>query len=337
MNIVLGAAVVGLLGLASVRSGRMLGRLEAGAWIVATAAALWAISPILLGLCIVTSALGIGVIGWFGRAPLAARGGPPVAPQAGPPPDVLVVLPALNEAENLTLHLPAAPPTVLGQRVELLVVDDGSTDETSAVARSLGARVVRSPVNRGGGHALRAGFTAATELGASYVVTLDADGQHRFEDLPVVLGPLVRGEADLVVGSRRLGRSEGHSAIRSIGVDVFNTLLGALLGRRITDCASGYRALRVSMLPRLALAEDRHHTAELLLLAKRAGLRVVEVPIVIVPRSFGESRKGTTLRYACRFTRSMARSWWRATATRGAAPRAPAPTSLGVPPPPDGA
>lgn len=315
---VFGAAMAAMVGLLAVRNGRLLGRGEAAAWGVTLLAALVALPTVWAAAIVLVGTAAVGLILWFGQAPPVAAAPPspgerPPLGGAGPV-DVLLVLPALDEAESLALLLPQVPASLLGHRIRALVVDDGSTDDTSAVAARLGALTVRSPVNRGGGHALRLGFAAARALRARYVVTLDADGQHRLEDLPVLLAPLLSGAADLVVGSRRLGRSVGHSAVRSAGVDLFNLVLGALLGRRVTDCASGYRALRGEVLDRLSLEEDRHHTAEVLLRAEGLGLRVREAPIVIVPRAFGESRKGTTIRYACRFACSIARSWARASA-----------------------
>ena len=330
---VFGAAMAAMVGLFAVRDGRLLGRGEALVWGLALLAALVALPTAWAAATVLFSCTAAGLILWFGQAPAASPGtgtstatgtttGRPLLGGAGPI-DILLLMPALNEAESLAQLLPQAPKTVLGHPVRTLVVDDGSTDDTAAVAARLGAFVVRSPVNRGGGHALRLGFAAARAVGARHVVTLDADGQHRFEDLPVLLAPLLTGDADLVVGSRRLGRSVGHSAVRSVGVDLFNLVLGALLGRRVTDCASGYRAIRGDILGRLPLEEDRHHTAELLLLAEGLGLRVAEAPIVIVPRAFGESRKGTTIRYACRFACSVARSWARASAISHSTTAAP--------------
>jgi glycosyltransferase involved in cell wall biosynthesis len=190
------------------------------------------------------------------------------------------------------------------------VVDDGSTDGTPDVAEENGALVARSLMNVGGGHALQVGFAAARRLGARWVVTLDADGQHQPAELPLLLAPLLRGEADVVVGSRHLGQSVGHERTRALGLRIFNALLSFLLGRRITDCSSGYRAFDLEKLRTLRLVQDRHHTAELLIEAARNGLRIVEVGIVISPRRSGESKKGTNWRYGVRFARTVAQAWW---------------------------
>ena len=170
---------------------------------------------------------------------------------------------------------------------------------------------MRCPINLGGGQALQVGFAAARRLGARVVVTMDADGQHRFEDLPAVVGPVLEGRAQVVVGSRHLGESVGHQRVRAIGLWVFNLVLSLLTGRRITDCSSGFRAFDAASLAGLRLVQDRHHTAELLIEAARARLRILEVPITIVPRLHGETRKGTNWRYGMRFARTVMTSWLR--------------------------
>lgn len=225
--------------------------------------------------------------------------------------DIVIVMPALDEAENLPAVLDAAPQEVAGHRVQVVVVDDGSEDGTSEVAAAHGAIPVRTPINVGGGHALQVGFAMARRLKARWVVTMDADGQHRWDDLPTVLAPLLAGAAEVVVGSRRLGQSVGHETFRSVGLDLFNALVSFLVGRRISDCSSGYRGFDLARLLTLRLVQDRHHTAELLIEASRRGLRIVEVPIVILPRAFGTSKKGTNWRYGFRFARTVLSSWAR--------------------------
>lgn len=218
---------------------------------------------------------------------------------------IVVVLPAFNEAENLPFVLRRAPQAVGGVAVRCLVADDGSTDGTAEVALACGALVVRASENGGGGRALRLGYLGAERLGARIVVTMDADGQHDFANLDALVGPVLDGRADFVIGSRRLGNQVGGDTARSLGVSVFNGVLTAVTRQRITDCASGFRAFRSEPLARLNLVQDRHHTAETIIEAKRKGLRIAEVPITIHPRHAGASKKGTTWKYALRFARTV--------------------------------
>ena len=227
------------------------------------------------------------------------------------PVDLVLVMPAYDEADNLRAILPARPAQLLGLDAHLVVVDDGSRDATAEVAAAHGAWAVRSPHNRGGGFALKLGFVAARRLGARIVITLDADGQHRFEDLPTVLAPLLAGTADLVIGSRRLGAAVDATRVRALGVRVFSALLTFLTRQRISDCASGLRGLRLARLGELRLHQARHHTAELIIEAARRRLIIAEVPITIVPRHSGQTKKGGSFGYALRFAGTILTSWWR--------------------------
>ncbi|HEY7131037.1 MAG TPA: glycosyltransferase family 2 protein [Candidatus Limnocylindrales bacterium] len=228
---------------------------------------------------------------------------------------VLVCVPAYDEADNLPGVLDAIPASVSGLPTHVLVIDDGSTDDTAAVARRLGALVVRHPVNSGQGAALQTGYLVAERLGVDVVVTLDADGQHDPAEIDRLVGPIVRDEADFVVGSRRTGDggpdSETGSRTREAGISIYTRLMNLLGGTQVTDIANGYRAIRASRLAEISFTEDQFHNPELLLGAARAGLRVVDVPVTIRRRTSGQSKKGTDLRYGLGFLRVMLKTWLR--------------------------
>jgi len=225
--------------------------------------------------------------------------------------ELVLIMPAYDEADNLRELLPTRPREVLGRPAHLVVVDDGSRDDTALAAAEHDAWPIRLATNRGGGFALKVGFAAARRLGARYVITLDADGQHRFADLPTVLAPLCGGAAHVVIGSRRLGRSLDTSRLRNLGVRVFSAVLTLISGRRITDCASGLRGLDLASLGTLSLRQRRHHTAELIIEAARRDLVIVEVPITIAPRRRGASKKGSSVLYALRFAATILSAWLR--------------------------
>ena len=224
---------------------------------------------------------------------------------------IVVVSPAYNEAATVGDVVRSIPEEVEGLRVVPVVVSDGSEDRTARRAREAGALVTELPIRRGGGLALRVGYEIALQLGAEIVVTMDADGQHLAEELPVLVRPILDGEADYVNGSRILGDFERESLVRHIGVHVFARLVTILTGRRITDPSSGYRAARAELLQRFVLEEDQFWTTEVLIEALRHRARVVEVPVTIVARAGGRTKKPATLRYGWNFSKVIVQTWLR--------------------------
>ena len=224
---------------------------------------------------------------------------------------IVVVSPAYNEAATVGDVVRSIPEEVGGLRVVPVVVSDGSEDRTARRAREAGALVTELPIRRGGGLALRVGYEIALQLGAEIVVTMDADGQHLPEELPVLVRPILDGEADYVNGSRILGDFERESLVRHIGVHVFARLVTILTGRRITDPSSGYRAARAELLQRFVLEEDQFWTTEVLIEALRHRARVVEVPVTIVARAGGRTKKPATLRYGWNFSKVIVQTWLR--------------------------
>jgi hypothetical protein len=226
-------------------------------------------------------------------------------------PRIVTVSPAFNEAENVAAVIDAIPKQLEGYRVLPVVISDGSADATAEVARKAGALVAELPIRRGGGLALRVGYDIALQLGADIVVTLDADGQHLPEELPVMIGPILADEADYVNGSRLLGDFERESMIRHVGVHFFSRLVTVLTGRRITDPSSGYRAARATLLRQLVLEQDQFWTSEVLIEALRHRARITEVPITIVARQGGKSKKPKSLRYGWNFSKAIIQTWLR--------------------------
>ena len=156
-------------------------------------------------------------------------------------PRVLVIIPAHNEEDSLPATLAEVKAKSPG--VDLLVVDDGSRDATSRVAREAGVAVVRHPVNLGVGGALQTGFRWAVAHGYDIGVQLDADGQHDPAYLGVLLEPVLAGRCDVSIGSRFVEATGYRAPLnRRIGMKLFQAVVKLAIGRRITDTTSGFRA-----------------------------------------------------------------------------------------------
>jgi glycosyltransferase involved in cell wall biosynthesis len=224
---------------------------------------------------------------------------------------IVVVLPAHNEAENIGAVVRSMPKRVNGLPVVSLVVDDASTDETSRIARDAGALVARLPVRRGGGLALRVGYEIALKLGGVVIASMDADGQHLPRELPTVVGPILKGEADMVQGSRILGAFEKESHLRHVGIRFFSKLVSLMTGVRVTDVSNGYRASRMETLRRLVLQQDQFWTSEILIEGLRQHARIVEVPVTVRARVAGESKKPKNFKYGWNFTKAIVQTWLR--------------------------
>ena len=224
---------------------------------------------------------------------------------------VAVVIPAYNEEESLSAVLSRVPARVCGVQTAVLVVDDGSRDATREVARAHGAAVARHVTNLGGGAALRTGYRLMVDSGARVVVTLDADGQHRPEEMERLVAPLLDGRVDLAHGSRVLGHAEPNHLAREIGIVFFNRLVSLITRTRVTDCSNGYRAVRASVLPQLVLRQEQFHTSEFLIEAIKRGIPAIEVGVTVDKRLHGHSKKPAVLRYGLGFTNAIMRAWLR--------------------------
>jgi hypothetical protein len=224
---------------------------------------------------------------------------------------VVVVLPAHNEAANVGAVLRAMPEKLDGHPVVPLVVDDASEDGTAEVAKEAGALVATLPIRRGGGQAVRVGYELGLKLDAVVVASMDADGQHDPEELPLLAGPILRGEADMVQGSRVLGQYEKQSGIRHVGVLVLSRLASLMTGMRITDVSNGYRAIHSQTLRRLILEQDQFWTSEVIIEALRHRARIEEVPITVRARASGVSKKPRPFKYGWSFLKVMVKTWLR--------------------------
>lgn len=210
----------------------------------------------------------------------------------------LVIIPAHNEANNIgrvLAEIDAARRKLVGvslQAIDVLVVDDRSTDETASVAAWAGAGVLRLPNNLGYGGAVQSGFRYAVHYGYDFGVMMDADGQHDASYIGDLLRVVQSGEADVALGSRFLGRMEYKTTFaKRAGMAVFRTIVSRISGRHITDPTSGFQALNRDTMA--FFATDNYPVdfpdADTILLLHFAGFRVAEVPVVMRERMSGQS------------------------------------------------
>jgi glycosyltransferase involved in cell wall biosynthesis len=203
---------------------------------------------------------------------------------------VAVVIPAKDEGATIGALLDGiSGVSVPGYDLRPIVVDDGSTDATAAIARGRGASVVSHPENRGLGAAVRTGLRAAVDSGAAAVAYLDADLEYAPEDIPTLLEPVLSGRADYVLGSRFRGGVRGMRLYRRVGNYAFTALLVVLTGARITDGQTGMRAFSREAADRAEIVHDYNYAQVLTLDLLRKGSRLEEVPIRYKIREHGES------------------------------------------------
>jgi hypothetical protein len=224
-------------------------------------------------------------------APRDSIGRPLLDDHAEPASQPLVcIIPAYNEAANLPGVLSAIYyRTSSVPDVQVVVVDDGSTDGTAAVAAAIGAIVLRHEVNRGLGAALRSGFAKARELNARAAVYLDADGEYDPAEAASLLQPIEAGEADYVLGSRFMGRIEGMTRPRRVANRAFSLLLSGLCGRYISDGQTGFRAFSRRALDVAEIVHDYNYAQVLTLDLLHKGMRLREAPVSYRRRTTGRS------------------------------------------------
>jgi glycosyltransferase involved in cell wall biosynthesis len=232
-------------------------------------------------------------------------------PGAGAP--VAVVIPAYNEEPTVGTVVEGIPNELAGQPVEVIVVNDGSSDATVAEARRAGALVCDIPVNRGQGLIFMLGYWLARTRGAQVIATTDADGQYDETELERLVEPIINGRADFVNGSRRLGTELTTDPMRHAGVIFFGRLVSVLVGQKITDPACGIRAFSAELTGRVKLQQTQYQTSEILIASAMNGYRVIEVPTTMRDRPDGATltKKGPNLLYGMRFARAVLGTWRR--------------------------
>ena len=192
---------------------------------------------------------------------------------------ITIGIPAYNEEKNIASII-----TKLKNITDSIIVcDDGSSDMTSEISKNLGAIVISHKKNMGYGAAIRTIFQKSVELDSDILVTFDADGQHRIDDVNKILQPLENNEADIVIGSRFLDNESKVPNYRKIGIKVITQVTNASLKKKLTDSQSGFRAYNKQALTQISPSEmGMGISTEILIKASSKGLRIAEIPITIL-------------------------------------------------------
>jgi len=191
---------------------------------------------------------------------------------------ITVGLPAYNEEKNIAKII------VQLKKVadQIIVCDDGSTDLTSRIAESLGAIVIKHPKNLGYGSAIRSIFLKSREINSEVLVTIDADGQHKIEDIEKVAKPVVDGQADVSIGSRFLDKHDNAPKYRKLGINIITKVTNSSLSEKITDAQSGFRAYNNKVLQGLTPSDSGMGiSTEILIKSSNLGFKIAEVPTEI--------------------------------------------------------
>jgi len=199
---------------------------------------------------------------------------------------IIAIIPCLDEASFIGDVVSSAAKFVDG----VIVIDDGSKDNTAGVARNAGAEVIIHPSRQGAGAATRTGFETALKYGADIVVTLDGDGQHDPNEIPVLVKPLLEGKADVTIGSRFL-REAKVSRYRKFGIDVITWLYNVGHKVKINDAQSGFRAYNKKALSHINITYAGFgFSIETLVQARKHGLIISEVPVSCIYHSAGSTQ-----------------------------------------------
>ncbi len=198
---------------------------------------------------------------------------------------LVIILPAFNESTVIAGVIKAIQRVTpdFKLKTDLVVVNDGSVDDTVKKAVAAGAKVLTHRINRGLGASLGTGLAFAKKVGADFAITLDSDGQHDPADLKQILRPLISGKADVVIGSRMLGKEKEMPLLRRLNNKAFNGLTWVLFGILTTDSLSGFRGFSKKAINKIDLKTERMEVSnEFFSEIKKNKLKFTEVPIKVI-------------------------------------------------------
>tara|TARA_B100000029_G_scaffold167274_1_gene163456 strand:+ start:1996 stop:2880 length:885 start_codon:yes stop_codon:yes gene_type:complete len=216
---------------------------------------------------------------------------------------VIIGIPAYNEAKNIASII-----LKLKKKFnDIIICDDGSSDLTAEIGKKMGATVVSHERNEGYGAAIRTIFLKAKEFDADILITFDADGQHRVEDIEKVILPIKNNQTDIVIGSRFLENSTEIPKYRKLGINIITKVTNSTINEKLTDSQSGFRAYNKKTLEKIDPTEKGMGiSTEILIKASKNELRITEIPITVLyagnkpthnPVSHGTSVIISTIKY----------------------------------------
>jgi glycosyltransferase involved in cell wall biosynthesis len=208
--------------------------------------------------------------------------------QPSHPPRSIAIVPAFQERASIARVVEDIRRL---SSADVVVIDDGSGDGTAAEAVRAGARVITLPFNLGIGSAVQTGYMVALEGGYDVAIQVDGDGQHPAEEIDRLIAALGESGADIVVGSRFMGGGAYRAPLgRRLGIGIFARLVSGITGVRMTDTTSGFRASNARAISLFAAAYPHDYPeVEAVIIAHRAGLRLIEIPVEMRERQGGRS------------------------------------------------
>ncbi len=193
---------------------------------------------------------------------------------------LIIQIPCYNEEETLLTTLNDLPSSVAGiDKIEVLVINDGSTDKSEEIAKNWGAKVLNIKPNKGLANAFRSGLNEALKLGADIIVNTDADNQYCAGDIEKIVKPILEGNADIVVGARNILSIKEFSPLKKILQKIGSAVLRLFSSTKVEDAPSGFRAFSRHAALRINVFDNYTYTMETLLQANAKGLKVISVPI----------------------------------------------------------
>jgi glycosyltransferase involved in cell wall biosynthesis len=218
-----------------------------------------------------------------------------------------ILIPAFNEEQTLSDVIDEIPKKIeLIDEIEILVVNDGSTDNTVSIAEKKGAKVFSFSHNRGLAKAISYGFSKGIERKSDILVILDADNQYDSKEIPLLIKPILEKKADIVIGNRQVETLDHMPMQKRIGNRLVSKALSNIIGEKIIDAQTGFRAFSNDALAKLHIFSEYTYTQETLMQAKFKGLKILEIPVSFRKRYDKSRLISNIFTYAARTTSLVA-------------------------------